>query len=247
MLALQVKEVYWCVLRHAGTCSDMPKLAIPPVCSSCSCLCVCCWVHWQQHCRRSRCWTSTAGQAINCADGVADYIERRRCMCLPSSLLLAVDCIFTVKRNVCLTHDHSWQRLDSVCSKVCHNRRANSKAGNAFAGFWVQADMHHGSIQFHLVFLQNITKAFHTYVDWYTDLQIWSMQRRCEATPQKGMRCRRSVSIILSMAGITDMACRDCFAWQGVMCDISTASFAAGIRLLYLYVLLQVPKANAFV
>ncbi len=31
------------------------------------------------------------------------------------------------------------------------------------------------------------------------------------------------------------------------MCNMSTLSFAAAIRLLYLYVLLQVPKANAFV
>jgi len=31
------------------------------------------------------------------------------------------------------------------------------------------------------------------------------------------------------------------------MCNMSTVSLAAGIWLLYLYVLLQVPKANGFV
>ena len=104
-------QTCWYVLRHAGMCSDMPKLAIPAACSSSSCM-------WgADGCVGS----STAAKAdarnlqqdpfaMTAADEGAEHIGWRRCMRLPSSLLLAVGCMFTEKRKmrVCLTHNHSW-------------------------------------------------------------------------------------------------------------------------------------------
>jgi len=189
-----------------------------------------------------------------CSAEVAEHIGRKRCMQLLLSLLLAVGCMFTEERKVRLCVRVSpmttaGKGLTVSVAKSATTGGPTAKLAMHLLGSGCKLTCTTAPSSFIECSFKTSSKHFAHVVDWYIDLQTWSVQRHCKATQSRRMRisCRCSVSIILSMTGVKIMACRDCFAWQGVTCNMSTMSLAAAIRLLYLYVLLQVPKANGFV